>query len=483
MSDRNQAFDSGFDYDVAVIGGGSAGYAAANKAATAGLRTVVLEGGKELGGLCILRGCMPSKALLWAAEVRRLTESGPIWGLQPNPALFDWSSVMGRKHMLIREFAEYRAGQLQSGKFELIRATARFRDPHTVALSDGRRITARHFVVATGSVVAKPPLPQLAGVGYITSDEAVNLERLPKSLIVLGGGVVAVELAQLFARFDVEVTLIQRSQHILRGFDSEAVAVVEAVFRCEGIRLLTGTTLIDAYRDGRLKAVTFMHQGKKTEAKAEEILVALGRTPNTASLGLDQAGIQHERGRIITDEQMRTTASHIFAAGDCTSPHDIVHLAVQQAEIAVHNLSHPDAPRPMDYRLLTRVVFTDPQVAVVGLLEKEARERAIPYEVANYAFSDHGKSLIMEAREGFVRLLAEPRTGEILGGACIGPMGGELIHEIVAAMHKRMTVGELAAMPHYHPTLAEIWTYPAEELAERIQSSSGAGQQASAARV
>jgi pyruvate/2-oxoglutarate dehydrogenase complex dihydrolipoamide dehydrogenase (E3) component len=162
---------------------------------------------------------------------------------------------------------------------------------------------------------------------------------------------------------------------------------------------------------------------------------------------------------------MQTSAPHIYAAGDCTGPHEIVHLAVQQGEIAGHNLAHPDSPRRMDYRLLISVVFTEPQVAFVGLTENEAKAQGISCLTASYPFNDHGKSLIMEAKDGFVKLLAEPGSGEILGGMCVGPAGGELIHEIVAAMARHMTVRELAAMPHYHPTLAEIWTYPAEELA------------------
>src|SRR5205814_2902347 len=159
---------------------------------------------------------------------------------------------------------------------------------------------------------------------------------------------------------------------------------------------------------------------------------------------------------------------HIYAVGDCTGPHEIVHIAIQQGEVAAYNIAHPEAPRKMDYRLLTNVVFTEPQIATIGLTEKEAALHNIPYLSASHPFSDHGKSLIMEARDGFVKLLANPTSGEIIGGCCVGPLGGELIHEITAAMHKQMTVHELAAMPHYHPTLAEIWTYPAEELAQKI---------------
>jgi len=453
---------------LAVIGGGSGGYAAARTAAAKGVKTAVIEGGDQVGGLCILRGCMPTKALLYAAEVMHLATHTAPWGIRVEDVSFNFAQVMARKNILIKDFADCREEQLRKGKFKFIRAMARFADPHTLELSTGEKLTARHFVIATGSKVAPSPLPPLNEVGYIDSDSALSLERLPKSLIVLGGGAVAVEFAQFFARFGVRVTLIQRSPHILHEFDSDAAEVLENVFRREGIVLYTGTKLLEARRAGSHKEVSFEHQGKIVRVQAEEIFFGLGRVPNIHSLGLENTGVQLEYGRIFTDTGMQTTVPHIYAAGDCTGLHEIVHLAIQQGETASWNIAHPDRIKHRDYRLLCEVIFTEPQVACVGLNEKKAHVENVPYVVAKYPFSEHGKSLIMEAKDGFVKLLAEPFTGEILGGSCVGPHGGELIHEIIAAMHKRMTVHELAAMPHYHPTLAEIWAYPAEELAEQV---------------
>ena len=477
MSTNNEQFD----FDVAILGGGSGGYAAARTAAGEGLKTVVIEGGTEVGGLCILRGCMPTKALLYAAEVLHLAGHAKTWGLRADGVGFDFAKVMARKDALIKDFADYRAQQLAAGKFKFIRANAKFLDAHTIELncsvrpvaepgratgSTMQRLTAKHFVIATGSRIAPGPLPQLDEMDCLTSDTALALQRLPKSLILLGGGPIACEFAQFFARFGVKVTLIQRSAHLLGGVDADAADALAKVFQCEGITLFTGTKLLDARRLGGVKEVAFEQAGKTLRVQAEEIFFGLGRVPNVAALDLEHAGVEVESGRITTNTRMQTTAPHIYAAGDCTGRHEIVHIAIQQGETAAFNIA--GKPRAIDDRLLIEVVFTDPQIATVGLTEKTAQARGVSFLTASYPFNDHGKSLIMEALDGFVKLLADPKTGEILGGACVGPAGGELIHEIVIAMAKRMTVHELAATPHYHPTLAEIWTYPAEELAGRI---------------
>ena len=317
-----------FDFGVAVIGGGSGGYAAARTAAAAGLKTVVIEGGEEVGGLCILRGCMPTKALLYAAEVKHLAEHAGIWGVRAGKVDFNFAKVMARKNAQIKDFADFRIQQLNSKRFKFIRANAKFLDGHTIQLSNGHKLTAKDFVIATGSRVASSPLPELDSVGFITSDDAVALKKLPKSLIILGGGAIACEFTQFFARFGVRVTLIQRSGHVLKEFDADAGTEIEKVFRREGIRVFTGTRLLSAKRKGKLKTVSFEHGGKSVSVSAEEILFALGRVPNTASLGLENAGVKTDNGRIITNDKMQTSAPHIFTAGDCTGPHEIVHIAV-----------------------------------------------------------------------------------------------------------------------------------------------------------
>jgi pyruvate/2-oxoglutarate dehydrogenase complex dihydrolipoamide dehydrogenase (E3) component len=466
-----------YDFDVAVIGGGSGGYAAARTTAAAGLKTAVIEGGEEVGGLCILRGCMPTKALLYMAEVAHIVKHAGLFGIRAKNLSINFKKAMARKNLIIKDFVDCRAQQLNSGRFKFIRANAKFRDPHTLELTPlpgaakkPSIVTAKKFVIATGSVIAPSPLCQLNNLECLNSDRALSLTKLPKSLIVLGGGPTACEFAQFFARFGVRVTMIQRSPHILHDFDADASAVAENVFRREGIRLFTGTRLLDAERKGKSKTIFFEHNRRTASVSAEEVLFALGRVPNTVSLGLENAGVRTKSdGTVIADEHMQTSAAHIYTAGDCCGHYEIVHVAIHQGEVAGCNIANPDSACT-DYRLIILVVFTDPQLAFVGLTEKAAAAQGIPYLSASYPFNDHGKSIIMNAMDGFVKLLADPKSGEIIGGECAGPMGGDLIHEIVAAMAKRMTVHELAAMPHYHPTLAEIWTYPAEELAGKIKA-------------
>ena len=460
-----------WDYDLVVIGGGSGGYATARTAVDLGLEKVaVIEGGREVGGLCILRGCMPTKALLYAAEVLHLAKQAQVWGLDIPHVGYDFAKVMARKDAVVEEFAAYRRRQLQAGGFDFIREQARFVDPHRVRLASGREVTAAHFVVSTGSVVRRPSLPGLEEAGYLTSDDALNLSQAPKSLIVLGGGAVAVEFAQFFQRLGTKVSLIQRSRTILKEFDEDAAIDVESALRAEGMALFTGAGLLSASARKGGKAVRFGHDGGEKIVEAQEIFMALGRSPNTAGLGLEKAGVSTAQGRIVCNARMQSSAPHIFAAGDCAGPHEIVHLAVRQGEIAARNIVLPEQSKEMEDRLFIGVVFTDPQIARTGRTERETQRKGISYRAARYSFDDHGKSILMNARRGFAKLIADAKTGEILGGSCVGPSGGELIHEITVAMAKRMTVGELAEAPHYHPTLAEIWSYPAEELAAQIEA-------------
>lgn len=474
---------AGFDFDAAVVGGGSAGYAAARTLAAGGAKVAVIDGARELGGLCILRGCMPTKALLQAAELRHAFTAARDWGITiegepdfkgvPTPASvhINLKRLMARKNHLIQEFAKHRQRQLADGRFTVIRAHAKFFNPHTVVLSTGQTLSAAHFVIATGSQIAPPPFRALAGRHILDSDTSLSLTSLPEDLAVLGGGAVACEFAQIFARLGVPVSLVQRSAQLLRHFDADVAEELSKAFVREGIKVYKPAKIEHlGPLMGRFEIrLRIGDEVRLRDIYLKQIFNGLGRLPATDHLDLPRAGVELlPSGHIRTDLHQRTSVPNIFAAGDCAGPHEIVHVAIQQGETAARAILQTAGARPMDYRLLISVVFTDPQVAMVGLTEKAAASQGVPYRMAIYPFNDHGKSMILGAVEGFVKLLVAPGTGEILGAAAVGPQAGELIHEIVVAMAKFMTAAELAAIPHYHPTLAEIWTYPAEELAEKI---------------
>ena len=456
-------------YDFIAIGGGSAGFNAARVAAGLGLKTAVVDGARELGGLCILRGCMPSKTLLYMAEVLHLARQGPKFGLRIPSARADLAAMQARKRRIIRDFAEYRERALHAGRFDLIRAHARFTDAHTLALSNGDRIRGRHFLIGTGSIVATPPIPGLADSKAWTSDDVLDLDFLPASVVVLGGGIVACELAQFLRRIGSRVTLIQRSGQLLRDHSPEAAEVVRAALEEEGIEVLTGTTLSRVARAGPAYQVVFEQGGKTRVRRAAHLFNALGRVPNTAQLGLELAGVRRDSsGRLTTNRWQQTSQQHIYAAGDCSGPVEIVHVAIQQAELAARHAAGLKALKPVDYSLLLNVVFTDPQIASVGVSERALRERGVRFLSASYPFNDHGKSILMEANHGFVKVWAEPKRGRILGAEIVGKDAGELIHCLAGPLAMRATAGDLLRAPWYHPTLAEIITYPLEEIADQV---------------
>jgi pyruvate/2-oxoglutarate dehydrogenase complex dihydrolipoamide dehydrogenase (E3) component len=458
------------NYDFVVIGGGSAGFNAARVATGLGLKTAIVDGARDLGGLCILRGCMPSKTLLYMAEVLHLAQKGKTFGLKIQSARADMRAIHARKKRIIAEFSADRVRALKSGKFDLIRAYAKFLDEHTLKLSNGQVVRARHILIGTGSKVSVPPVPGLAAVKFWTSDEVLELDFIPRSVLVLGGGIVACELAQFLNRIGARVTLIQRSPNILRDHSEDASCVVQKAFADEGIELFAGTQIERIARDKRGTVVTFLHDGKRVTRRAEHLFNALGREPNTGPLDLAAAGIRKRpTGQIIINRWQQTSVPHIYAAGDCSGPHEIVHVAIQQGELAARHAAGVRKLKPVDWSLLLNVVFTEPQLATIGRLERELDAAGTPYLCASYPFNDHGKSILMDANYGYVKVLAEPKRGRILGAEIVGKDAGELIHAFSGPLAMRATVFDLLRAPWYHPTLAEIVTYPLEEIADKIR--------------
>jgi pyruvate/2-oxoglutarate dehydrogenase complex dihydrolipoamide dehydrogenase (E3) component len=454
-------------HDVIVIGGGSAGYAAARTACDAGADVAIVDHG-PLGGLCILRGCMPTKAILRSAEVAALFRRAKEFGLAPVSVRADLSEIVDRKDRLVREFADYRIQQLRDPRLTLYQSRAVFRSPHEIVVED-TVLSSRSFILATGSRPDEVPIPGLAQAGYFTSDTILDLRTQPGSLIVLGGGSVALELGQFFARLGTRVTILQRGRTLLSEMDEDVGRALEAALVDEGIEVVTDVQLLRVTCDERRKTVWAMKDGREYSYAGDEILQALGRRPNIEGLHLDLAEVTVDSGRIVVDGALRTSQAHIYAVGDVNDVTPIVHLAIQQGEIAAYNVTHPDRPaKVLDHRLDAEVVFTDPQVAVVGLNAAACRAEGIPSLTGSYPFAEHGKALCLGESHGFVKLLCAPPTGELLGAQIVGPEAGELIHELIVLMYYHGTAADLLRMPHYHPTLAEIVTYPAESIVEQL---------------
>ncbi|MBH53218.1 MAG: pyridine nucleotide-disulfide oxidoreductase [Opitutaceae bacterium] len=455
-------------FDFLVIGGGSAGYAAARTAREVVDRVAIIDGADELGGLCILRGCMPSKTLIYSAEVLHHAKNGNRFGLDIPDASVDMPKLHQRKVETIEEFADYRVKDLENEKFSLFRNYAQFTGPTCVRLDDETELTADKILISTGSVVQIPNIPGLRETeGVWTSDDVLELDFLPESVIVLGGGIVASELAQYLNRIGSKVTQIQRSPTILKEISPEAATIIEKVFVQEGIDLHTGTRVdsIKQTEDGY--KVVFDKNGEFHTRTAKHLFNALGRVPNTKTLNLEAAGISTgPTGHIKTGLYNQTENPNIYAAGDVAGPVEIVHVAIIQGEAAAKHATNRTVRNPSDWDFLG-VIFTDPQVALAGKNARMLQEEGIEFVEAIYPWDDHGKSIIMEAKHGYAKVWAD-RSAKILGAEIVGKDAGELIHAFSVAISLNATVVDLLKAPWYHPTLAEMVTYPLEDIADEL---------------
>jgi pyruvate/2-oxoglutarate dehydrogenase complex dihydrolipoamide dehydrogenase (E3) component len=454
-------------HGLVVVGAGSGGFAAARTARDLGADVALVDQG-PLGGLCILRGCMPSKTLIASSDAAQdMREAGEL-GIHAHGMTIDFPHIMRRKRELVKGFADYRIEGIET--FPLYMGKARFLSSKELQIGDDVVIEGEKFVIATGSVVAPASAVHgLEDVGYIDSDGALELTELPKSLIVLGGGYIGCELGQFFARMGVKTQIVLRSRHLLSGEDHDIGEALTGYYREEGIDVHTETKILRVSKRGDKKVVHVEREGVEGEVVADELLYCLGRVPNIDGLDLDVAGVPcHHITGIETDETMQTCHPDFYAIGDVAGKHMLVHVAIYEGEIAARNAITGSRERA-DYSLQkTHTVFSDPQVAIAGKTERELQTEGVAYVKGTYDFAEHGKAQCINKTKGFVKIMAAADTGRILGAAILGPHGSDLIHEMIVALRYNSTVQEFMAIPHLHPTLAEIWTYPAEECAAKL---------------
>ena len=453
-------------YDLVILGSGSTAFAAALRAAELG-KTVAMTEHRVIGGTCVNRGCLPSKNLIEAAKLVHDARHPRYPGLVPADLAPDFGALVAQKDEVIAAYRGKKYDSIvdESDKIEIVAGTARLLDPHTVAVDDAR-LSGDHILVALGSSPVLPAIEGLDGVPYLTSDlltsgEPLELTALPRSLIVVGGGYIALELGQMFARLGSHVTILERSRRLLmHGYEPEVGMALASIFAAEGIDVRLGTAVRRVRQEGDETVVTTARGGREEALRAERLLLATGRAPNTRGIGLESAGVAlDERGAVVVDEHLRTTVPHIWAAGDVigqqTDSQMATPVGAHDGGIAAHNALSGGPPRTVDHRVIPRAIFTDPQVAVVGMTDEEAVAagrncwcNTIPMELVPRA------GAIRDTR-GIIKMVADADTNEVLGVSMVGVNAGEVIHEAAMGLRFRATLDDYIDLLHVYPTMAE----------------------------
>jgi len=442
-------------FDIVVIGGGAGGLVVASGAAQLGARVALVEKERGLGGDCLYYGCVPTKTLVHSARmlslIRRSAEFG-LGRLTPSPESFE--GAMERMQRMVARIGEHDdPKRFEAMGIQIYFGAGRFIDSNRFEVA-GRLLEGRRFVLATGARPSVPPIPGLAEAGFLTNVTALGLKQRPETMVIIGGGPVGVEFAQIFHRLGVQVTVIEGADRLLPKEDREISEALESIFQKEGIHLLTGAAVQMVQREGDQKRLIIQGREGTQPIVAEEILVAAGRAPNVEGLGLDAAGVAYDRQGVKVDATLRTTARHIWACGDLAGPYQFTHMAEYQAGIVVANALFPIVRRKVDYRVVPWVTFTDPEVARVGLTESEARAQLGPVHVYRFPFRQIDRAIIEGEETGFIKLIADRRL-RIVGAHLIGANAGDLLHEYVLAMKVGLKITALSTTLHVYPTLSQ----------------------------
>lgn len=451
--------DGGSGLHIAIVGTGSAAFAAAIKAVGQGASVTIIEGADSIGGTCVNVGCVPSKIFIRGANLAHIQGHHTFDGLPLNTPKLDRKAMVQQQQQWVEKlrYAKYESILENNPGINLVRGMARFKDANTLIVTsvDGagtesqKEIQADRILLATGASPSIPDINGLKDTPYWTSTEALVAEVIPKHLIVIGASVVALELAQAFRHIGAEVTILARSS-LLSKEDPVIGEGLQAAFEGEGINLILNTSLDAVSHDGKI----FTVETNNGEVSGDQLLVATGRAPNTAALELKKAGVNTDkRGGIIIDDHMRTSVENIYAAGDCTSQPQFVYVAAAAGTRAARNMTGDDAA--IDLSVMPAVVFTDPQVATVGLSEQQAKEQGLDVDSRTLKLENVPRALANMDTRGFIKLVAEKDNGRIVGCQVLAHEGGEIIQTAVLAIHNRMTVQDLADQLFPYLTMVE----------------------------
>ncbi len=447
---------AGYDYDIGIIGGGAAGLTVASGAAQLGAKTLLVEKEEALGGDCLHYGCVPSKTLIKTAHVYQLMKSGPRFGLPAiTPPAVDFREVAARIRSVISRIQRHDSVARFCGLgAKVVFGAPRFADEHAISLG-GKTISARTWVVATGS---SPLIPAIAGLDqtpYLTNRDIFSLDKLPGSMIILGAGPIATEMAQAFCRLGTTVTVIQRSDQILSKEDKDLAAMVQQLLAAEGVTFVMNAAVVSTRDLGREREVVIKNTaGERVALRAEALFVALGRTPNGAGLGLEKIDIPFAGNGITVNHHLQTRHRHIYAAGDVIGGYQFTHVAGYEGGVVLSNAVF-HLPRKVNYTHVPWCTYCQPELASMGLNEKRAKAAGLDYTVWSEEFSDNDRGLAEGEGVGRVKLLLD-RKERPLGVQILGPHAGELLSEWVAIMNGGVGLAKIASAIHPYPTLGEI---------------------------
>ena len=442
------------EYDVAIIGGGPGGYVAAIRAAQLGLKAALIEKDR-VGGVCLNWGCIPSKALLYNAELVRLFRRSQEFGISHDNLRVDFAAAIDRSRQVVDRMVSGVEFLLQKNKVDVISGTGTLKGKSEVAVEPGARVVeAGNVIIASGGFSRLLPGVQIDGSTIITSREALELRDVPESVAIIGGGPIGVEFAYVYAGYGARVTIIEMLDHLLPLEDEDVSRQLERSFKQQGIGYMTRTAVKDLrVVDGKAQ-LAVSSDGRDQEVTADKALIAIGFGGNSDGLGLDSVGIATERGFVQVDDRMKTNVDGVYAIGDVTGKLMLAHVASDQGVIAIEGIAGLDPAKP-DYAKMPRCTYCQPQVASCGLTEAQARDRGYQVKTGRFPFRANGKAMATADTDGFVKVVAEADYGEVLGVHIVGPDATDLIAEAALALGMESTVADVSRTVHAHPTLSE----------------------------
>ena len=455
-----------YDFDLAVLGAGPGGYVAAIRAAQLGLKACIIEKDKP-GGVCLNWGCIPSKSLIHQADLLRGIPDLRELGVAVETSGLDLAKAFKKSRLAAEKLSKGVQFLLKKNAVEYLKGEGRLVSPSEIVLADDRRIQARAIILATGSRPRELPGLAFDETTILSSTGALNLKKLPKQIVILGAGAIGMEMGYVWNAFGADVTIIEALDRILPLEDAEAAALARKIFEKRGVKFITGAFASAGSRGPKGLSLDLKPAKEGSGAdipsrvEADAILVAVGRVPNSAGLGLEEIGVRIERGFVSVGDYGQTAAKGVYAIGDIVATPQLAHVASKEGEIAAEHVAsvlkgHPlPRERRVDPALVPSAVYCDPEIAGFGLQEEKAKAQGLPHKVFSFPYRGIGKAMATDKPEGFVKVVAHPDTGEILGAAIAGERATDLIHELLLARAAELTAKDIADLIHAHPTLAE----------------------------